>query len=223
MPLQNFLIESSSLSERRAITVFLPSNHQSETSYPIVYCTDGQALVSFSRNIEQATNMRELPELVLVGLHSSKHRSQEYTLDQDTSRFRFHEQFFMEEVPCWLRNQFGFQTERDRTGIFGFSHGGAFALTMASRHSDLLGLVIAFSPAGMFEGIQFERQRDDRLPRFYLSAGTREKPLLKTARRLARHLKDRNVDYVITERPAGHDFEFWQTELPLALQWALQR
>ena len=219
MPIYDFRIESTCLGERRTATVFLPLNHNSAIRCPIVFCTDGQTLAAFSQRIERDISNRELEELVLVGAHSSPWRSQEYTLDQDDSRFRLHEQVFTEELPDWLHAEFGLTAERNRTGVFGFSHGGAFALTMASRHRALFGLVIAFSTAGKFEEFQITQQTADPLPKFYLSAGTREKSLLKATRRLAKHLKQQKIEHVITERYAGHDFEYWETELSLALKW----
>ena len=219
MPVYDVLIESNCLGQRRAATVFLPLNHDSAIRCPIIYCTDGQTLAAFSQRIEREIGNGEVEELVLVGVHSSPQRSQEYTLDQDDSRFRLHEQFFTEELPDWLHAEFGLMAERNRTGVFGLSHGGAFALTMASRHRALFGLVIAFSTAGKFEEFQMTKQSADLLPKFYLSAGTREKSLLKATRRLAKHLKQQKIEHRITERHAGHDFEYWETELSLALKW----
>lgn len=173
----------------------------------------------FSRRIELAISDQELQETVLVGVHSSRHRRLEYTVGQDDSRFRDHEQFLAKELPAWLCTEFGLASDRRRTGVFGFSHGGAFALTMASRYRNLFGVVIAFSTAGEFEQFQPTGHSTDPSPRFYLSAGTREKPLLKATRRLAKHLKRHKIEHVVTERYAGHDYRYWETELPIALNW----
>jgi len=219
MSTKDFRIESTFLGERRAVTMFLPANHDSASRAPIVFCADGQAIATFSERIERDISDQKLHEVVLVGVHSSQQRSQEYIVDEDDSRFRLHEKFFTEELPDWLRAEFGLATDRNRTGVFGFSRGGAFALTMASRHRELFGLVIAFSTAGEFEQFEITEQSTVPSPRFYLSAGTREKPLLKTTRRIARHLKRFNIEHVITERHAGHDNGYWETELPMALRW----
>ena len=219
MPTNNFQIESTCLGERHAVTIFLPPNHDATSKCPIVFCADGQAVGTFSKRIESDIRSRDVQEVVLVGVHSSQHRSQEYTLGQDDLRFRLHEQFFTEELPDWLNAEFGLASERHQTGIFGFSHGGAFALTMASRHRDLYGVVIAFSTAGEFEQLQITEENTHRTPRFYLSAGNREKPLLKATRHFAKYLKRHKIECVVTERHAGHDYEYWETELPIALNW----
>ena len=219
MSTQNFLIESTCLGERRAVTIFLPPNHDSANRAPIVFCADGQTIATFSKRIERDISDQELREVVLVGVHSSQQRSPEYIVNEDDLRFRLHEQFFTEELPDWLCVEFGLATDRNRTGVFGFSHGGAFALTMASRHRELFGLVIAFSTTGEFEQFEITEQSTVPAPRFYLSAGTREKPLLKTTRRIASQLRRLNVEHVITERLAGHERGYWETELPIALRW----
>lgn len=220
MTINSFQIESDCLGERRGVTIFLPRNCLPTSTCPIVFCTDGQAVEAFSHRIERDINDRKLPPLVLVGAHSSQRRSQEYTFGQDDSRFRLHEHFFTKELPDWLNATFNLKADRNRTAVFGFSHGGAFALTMASRHSDLFSVVIAFSTAGAFEEYQVTEHTTGPNPRFYLSAGSREKPLLKTTRRFAKHLDRSKVDCVVTERHAGHDFTYWETELPQALKWA---
>lgn len=184
-----------------------------------MFCADGQVVAAFSERMERDISNRELQDVVLVGVHSSQQRSQEYIVDKDDLRFRRHEELFTEELPDWLLAEFGLATDRSRTGVFGCSHGGAFALTMAARHKELFGLVIAFSTAGEFEQFKITEHSTVPSPRFYLSAGTREKPLLKTTRHIARHLKRFNIEHVITERLAGHDNEYWETEFPMALKW----
>ncbi|MEM8681438.1 MAG: alpha/beta hydrolase-fold protein [Planctomycetota bacterium] len=216
---REFRIEGARPGAPRLVTLYLPPNAYLSGRCPIVFCTDGQMVPPFATRVERDIRDGELPAIVLVGVHSSRHRSQEYNLGQDDSKFRWHEQFFTEELPAWLHAEFGLAADRNQTAVFGCSHGGAFALTMASRHRDQYGLVIAFSVAGTFETLEELQSNPQPLPRFYLSAGTREKPLLKTTRRLARHLKRYQIDHVVTERHAGHDYGYWETELPLALKW----
>ena len=89
----------------------------------------------------------------------------------------------LRSYPHWAQTTLGVHAVPNRTAVCGFSHGGAFALTMASRHDDLFGLAIAFSTAGAFAESQRFAPLHRAVPRFYLSAGTKEKPLLKAMRR----------------------------------------
>lgn len=222
MPTKVFHLPSTSVAELRTVSVFLPGNFDAKKGCPIVFCGDGQAVEALSQRIEREIDEGKLPPIVIVGAHASQHRWHEYTLGEDDSRFRRHEQLFVAELPQWLLSEFGVKADRNRTALCGFSHGAAFALTMASRHRDLFGVVIAFSIAGTFEEYQVTDPSKELNPKFYLSAGTREKPLLKRTRLFAKHLRQSNIERIITERPAGHDFAFWDTELPLALKWSFQ-
>lgn len=139
-----------------------------------MFCADGQVVATFSHRIERDISDGGLQEVVLVGAHSSRQRAQEYIVHQDDSRFRLHEEFFTKELPDWLHAEFGLATDRNRTGVFGFSHGGAFASTMATRLRELFGLVIAFSIASGFEQFQTMEHITLPSPRFYLSSGTRK-------------------------------------------------
>ena len=58
------------------------------------------------------------------------------------------------------------------------------------------------------------------IARYYHSAGTREKPFRNTARAVAKLLTKHGVEHVQTERPDGHDFDFWNTELIEAIRWS---
>ena len=80
-------------------------------------------------------------------------------------------------------------------------------------------LVVAFSVAGDFEEYQLQGQNYEVVSRFYLSAGSKEKPLLRSTRQSAKQLKTMKLGCVVTERHAGHDFGYWDEELPLALRW----
>lgn len=219
MPITDLRVQSECLGESRNITLFLPSPFESGIGFPIVFCADGQAMRTFVQRMERESSGKPL-DVAFIGVHSSAKRSQEYTVNQDASNFRLHERFFAEELPDFLRARFGLVLERSQTGIFGFSHGGAFALTMAARHRHLFGVVMAFSIAGEFQNIDWSDNGDAPTPKFYLSAGTREKPLLKATRRLAKDLRRHKVEHVVTERHAGHDYEYWTSEFPLAIKWA---
>lgn len=222
MHTHDFQFQSRCLGERRNISVSLPRHPDPARPGIVLFCTDGQTVDAFARRIKRELSEQEFPSVVIVGAHSSQYRSQEYTPGENQSRFRRHEHFFVEELPQWLHAEFGLKADRNRTAVFGVSLGGAFALTMAARHRNLFGLVIAFSVAGLFESYQRTQDANETTPRFYLSAGSREKPLLKRTRQFASQLHKSRIECVVTSRPASHDFHFWEAELPLALKWGFK-
>jgi enterochelin esterase-like enzyme len=218
---RDFKIECKSLVENRIVSVFLPTGYRRKTKCPVLFCADGQAVHGFSDRLNHAIDRDGVPRVVLVGVHSSEsHRAKEYINGVDDQRFEAHERFFTREVYRWAIEEFSLSIVRQSCGVFGFSNGGTFALLMGARHREKYGVVIAFSIAGgpdRVEELEYARRP---IARYYLSAGTREKPFCRTGRAVAKLLRKHGVDYINTERCAGHDFEFWDCELPEAIRWS---
>lgn len=213
--------ESVNLAEKRMVTVFLPPGHRQQGTYPLLFCADGQAVHSLSERLYHAIEHECVPPVILVGVHSSnQHRAQEYIFRAGSDRFEAHARFFTDEIYRWAIAEFNPSIGRRSTGVFGVSNGGAFALSIGMRHREEYGVVIAFSIAG--GPVRFEESECTRRPiaRFYLSAGTRETPFRKTGRAVAKLFAKHGVEHAITERCAGHEFSFWNAELPEAIRWA---
>jgi enterochelin esterase-like enzyme len=221
---RDFQIESASLGETRMVTVFLPPGYRSTAKYPAVFCADGQAVHGFAHRLHDAIKERSVPPVILVGVHSSEqYRAKEYIDGADQCRFVAHECFFTDEVYHWASVEFSLSTIRQSCAVFGFSNGGAFALTIGARHRERYGVVIAFSIAGGPERVAESEYARRPIAKYYLSAGTREKPFCKTVRDLAKVLTRHGVEHVHTEQCAGHDFSFWDSELPKAICWAFSK
>ncbi|MHB0958187.1 MAG: alpha/beta hydrolase [Pirellulaceae bacterium] len=218
---RDYEILSGRLPGTRRVTVYLPPAHHLRRRLPVVFCADGQALTNFSERLHCEMKGGRIPSVVFVGVHScSDLRAKEYIPGVDCERFAAHEQFFSDEIFRWTYSEFCVSRERESCGVFGFSNGAIFALTMGARHREKYGAVIAFSVPGSadrflaFEGAQAP------LSKFYLSAGTREKPIRTTTRAIADILTNSGFETVCTLRTAGHDFPFWSMELPEALRWS---
>jgi predicted esterase len=154
-------------------------------------------------------------------VHSSdRYRAKEYIVETDNQRFEAHERFFTDEVYRWAIDEFSLSPTFQSCGVFGFSNGGAFALSMGIRHRDKYGVVIAFSIAGGPDRIDESEYARRPIAKHYLSAGTREKPICRTGRAIAKLLAKHGVEHVSTERCAGHDFTMWESELPESIRWS---
>jgi enterochelin esterase-like enzyme len=168
-----------------------------------------------------AIQCQRVVPVVLAGVHSeASQRAQEYLLGVDQERFEAHERFFTSEVPKWLRNQFGISVDRESSGVFGFSNGAAFALTMGIRQRERYGTVIAFSVPRTAKPISGSDYSAPPVPRCYLASGRREVGIRKNTLAIFDTLRKHGVDCVYRERDASHDFDFWAEELPRALDWA---
>jgi enterochelin esterase-like enzyme len=220
-PVRDYELDSVSLRETRKVTVFLPPGYEPGLGYPALFCADGQAVHGFSARLSGAIDEGTVPPVILIGVHSHPElRAKEYLDGKDPGRFEAHAEFFAEEIYRWAIAGWSIATARPSCGVFGFSNGGAFALSMGVRHRERFGVVIAFSIAGGAERVAESEYARRPLPRYYVSAGTREQPFRRTGRALAKLLVTHGVEHVYTERSAGHDFGFWACELVEAIRWA---
>jgi enterochelin esterase-like enzyme len=216
----DYTVNSSFLGEGRVVSVFLPPDHQTTRRNPVLYCADGQSLQDFASKLERAIRLGHAPSVVVVGVHSHpEYRNREYLAGMDARRFGAHESFFTNEVYQWSHAHFALEPSHRSCGVFGYSCGAAFALAVGTRHPEKYGNVIAFSVAGATDKVDESDYARPMNSRFYMSAGTKEPSFRDRSRAIASVLGARGVNYKYTEKTAGHDPEFWASELPEAIQW----
>ncbi len=229
------VIDSAYLDERRALTVYLPPDHDPIQPCPVVYAADGQSVDRFAAVLDPQIRDGSVPEVIVVGVHSAAYggaaepydpaldlRAQEYLLGENSERFEAHERFFVDEVSEWAQQTLGASVGRRERAVFGCSNGGAFAVSMGVRHPDRYGAVIAFSLGEGPQGWGTPEWSADDAPRHYLLAGTLE-PFQGTTAKWAARLSRLGVEYVHRERICGHDPVMWEEEFPGAVAWAFRR
>lgn len=186
----------------------------------VIYCADGQLVPYFEKSLHRMIN-GALP--VLVGVHSTDLRSQEY-LPSSKQCYLDHEAFFVIQLRNWMITQFGIEPSREKSIMFGFSNGGAFALHSVLQYSHLFAGVFSFSTPP-FELSESRRQHDQNNPWIYLATGNQgpEKSIRKNVLKLSRTLERRKYSVTFCERQAGHTLEFWLAELTLAWNWYIEK
>ena len=227
-------LQSAALGEPRDLTVYLPPDHDPGQQYPVVYAADGDVVGSLATVVDPAVVNGDIVPLIVVGVHPGGYdspsepyspsrdlRAQEYLLGENEERFEAHEQFFVYEVADWAERDLGASIEREGRAVFGFSNGGAFAVTMGVRNPERYGSILAFSLASGREGWGTPEWRGDEAPRHYLMAGTLE-PFLSLTARWVTWLDMLSVEYVFHERICGHDLVMWEAEFLQAVDWAFQ-
>lgn len=190
-------IPSGSLCDTRTVSIFLPAAYHSGSRSPVLYCADGQALGIFAERLQYEMETGNIPWVLLVGAHShSELRAKEYIPGVNNERFSAHEEFFTDERCRWTKSEFCVSATRDTCGLFGFSNGAIFAVTMGARHREKYGAVIAFSVPGGAERFTAYDWTQPPRTKFYLSAGTREKPIRECSNstRSAQKLRNQTRD-----------------------------
>lgn len=198
----------------RQVTVYVPP----DLPEAVVFAADGRLISSWGESLETA----DVPPTMIVGVHGLADetlRFHEYSPGFAPQRFSEHEQFFVEEVRCWVRTRFGVALPCERTAVFGVSAGGELALALGIRHPKIYGAIFCASPGA---GYRPPEDLSSSAPRTYLVAGTLEPFFHENATRWARALSDAGVDVVMTERIGSHGGAFWQEEFPLMAAWAFR-
>ena len=196
----------------RDVTAYVPF----EPPQTVVFAGDGQLVSQWGGVLEAAG----LPPTMIVGVHrpaDETSRLHEYSPGFDPDQFDAHEQFFVEDVPQWVRERFDVALPASRTAVCGVSASGELALAIGLRHPDTYAAIFCASPGG---GYQPPDDMARKISRTYLVAGTDEPFFLANAARWARALQDAGADIVLKERPGSHGGAFWREEFPLMVAWA---
>jgi enterochelin esterase-like enzyme len=227
--LEQFEVESKALGSQRKVTVYRPPQHDPKKPCRVIYAADGQAIDRFARVLEPLIVARQVPPVVIIGVHHGGYvggapdlknydekkdlRLQEYFPGFNAKRFADHEAFFCTEIPAWAERRFGVSSEKSNRVVFGYSNGGRFAVEMGLRHPDRFGHVFGFSVAGK---VDLAGDPED-LPRFYLAAGTWEATFHVWTSRLAEQLMKREASVHFSSRVGGHDAALWRDEFAATL------
>jgi enterochelin esterase-like enzyme len=200
----------------RPVTVYCPP----EPPEAVVFTGDGGLTAQWAGALEAAADS---PPTMIVGVHRAADetaRLHEYSPGFDPPRFAAHEQFFVEDVPAWVRSRFGVAFPRERTAVFGVSAGAELALALGLRQPDRYGAILGASPGA---GFQPPDVLPASIPRTYLVAGTDEPFFHENAARWADAIRGAGADAVMTTRAGSHGGAFWREEFPLMVRWAFRR
>ena len=71
--LENFIFYSESLEEMRELTVYFPVNFNSDSSYTVVFCADGQFInEQYKNKLDSVYRTKRISPFVIIGVHSNE-------------------------------------------------------------------------------------------------------------------------------------------------------
>lgn len=196
---------SEHLGNHRTLVVYLPPDYAAEKKqrYPVFYLHDGQNLfdpatayggVAWEANAtaERLIQIGRLRPVILVGIHNTPDRMQEYTVHYDPQqekggRGERYACFVFDEVKPFIDRTYRTLPDRHNTAVGGSSLGGLISLEMARLYHEKFALCGVLSPALWWNRGQVLKDLEDnadwmRGMRFWVDMGTRE-----SARRNAVH------------------------------------
>lgn len=156
-----------------------------------------------------------------------------------------YETFVGKELPELTRRMFPLSDKREDTFIAGLSMGGYGALRNGIVFSDIFSYVAGLSSAlhlfddlseeaniGLFDDLKevsktnlnhkvaaVEMFKDKKeIPKFYMACG-RQDDLFEANTDFRDFLKDNGADVTWDEEDAGHDWDFWDSQIKKVLEW----
>ena len=152
--LQEQVIESAVLGEKRNMVIYLPAGYQnSQERYPVLYLTDGDIQGPHTAGtVDYLAKFEQMPPMIVVGIinpRAIRERdltvtpSNKQNLNQLENADRFLGFLEKEAIP-FVKQQY---RTLDYQVLSGTSHGGQFAINVLMKRPDLFHGVIAISPS----------------------------------------------------------------------------
>ncbi len=227
--IQRHRLTSTHLGEDRTIVVSLPPNYTERRAHPVLYLQDGDDYFLLGRiatTVNRLLQEERIASLLVVGIPVDKaRRRDEY--GPDGARFQQYQRFLHNEIIPYIDRVYATIPSRRGRVIGGSSLGATQALMTAVTYSNAFRAVLsqsgAFHPR-MHDWLRNQARRLDLS--VYMSVGTHESPAITPAGRLdilgwnrtvADILRECGLDVVYREKEGGHDWGFWQQDLPEAL------
>lgn len=246
---------------RRAVRIYLPPGYeQSDHDYPVLYMFDGQNLFDrattafgmewgIDETIEDLVGDGRTSGVVVVGIDSPEGPSQryaEYTAwdwmlggEPVVADGAATADFLVQQVIPLVQRTYRVAHDRTRVGLAGSSMGGYMTLFVGSRHTEVFGRLLAFSPVVLDEPMAGHELRDYLVHRgfdagtwAYLDmGGAEELSYVEHPERLVENMAETAAAVVNSARPpeqvvtrvipgAAHDERAWGARFGEVLLWA---
>ncbi|MCM3629956.1 alpha/beta hydrolase-fold protein [Paenibacillus glycanilyticus] len=224
------IVKSSCLPEgERSLRVYLPPGYNEVLSYPVVYCQDGEDFFNFGRIATTANRLildEGIEPFIIVGVDVDKtYRTAEYS--PDGNRHEAYVRFFGQELVPFIEGKYPVRTAPEQRLLAGDSLGGTISFHLALTYPELFTRILSLSGAYYDRSREImEAQKDLSWLEIYMIAGFQETAydtghgvydfldINRTARSL---LEARGAKVTYAEKDGGHQWGFWQQELPEGL------
>lgn len=123
------------------------------------------------------------------------------------------EHFITQEIPLWLKKEWGIETNKATCAVAGMSMGGFGAFHLPLAHPSQFGFGFALS--GYYPpAFTNKLTKQGALPfKFMMLTGSEDIAVIDTNRDLALRLKERHATFYYRENPGAHTFQYWSNHI----------
>jgi enterochelin esterase-like enzyme len=219
--IEHFIFYSNSLKEDRELTVYIPANFNSEESYKVIFCTDGQLLnEQYKHKLDSVFTANTVSPFVIVGVNSNEknapnsyfeYRHFEYVENHSdnpdlNNRFERHLNFFVNEVDKYIKEELNLKISNQY--FYGVSNGAGFGVSLSKYYPNLFSKYILYSIAG--ENFKKLKWNAKQYPFFIIRYGDKEaEPLIKNNKKLSKYLLRNHYKHIFESYNGGHSRADW--------------
>jgi enterochelin esterase-like enzyme len=221
----NIVIHSKHLGYDLQYRVLTPETWQLDTSYPVIFITDGQMYLDQGHMDDVVTSLTSLGSIntVIVVFVDSRdpgnlrvnRRNQQFMCSTDYAAF------FRDELVPAITLEYGASHDRDDRLIMGISFGGLNAACFGVLIPDVFGNAAMQSPASdKHLKVVGEVYKDTKYSpvKMFLSVGSRNDNAA-AGRKFLKLLTKKGYDVTYVEVPFGHSWNNWRPLLDDVLIW----
>ena len=220
--LKHFEFYSKSLGEIRKLTIYIPENFNSNNSYNVVFCTDGQLInEQYKNKLDSLFKTDIVSPLVIIGINSNEktitnsifeYRNFEYIENQSSddsdlnTRFKRHLNFFVKEIDEYIEKELNLKINNKY--FYGVSNGADFGVSLSIYYPDLFSKYILYSMAG--QNYKNLKWNSNKYPFFIIRCGNEEpEPFINASKNLSKYLAKKHYTHIFDIYNGGHNREKW--------------
>jgi len=222
--LENHIIKSKVLNEKRKITVYVPNTYNKKGKpYGMILFNDGFEylnILGITNVLDNLITSNKIPPVIGVFVESSKERSEHLKCNDNFLKF------ISDEVVKFVKENYNVSSNQSENVIAGYSLGGLFASYVGLKHSDIFGNVLSQSGSYWYKRddyktlekqqnklwISSEFEKVKHLPlKFYINVGKIEPKvsMIDTNIQFKDDLIHMGYDVKFQYFKSGHDYWYW--------------
>lgn len=229
--LQKDTLYSSVLKEYRKITIYLPYDYDSKSSYNVLVLNDGREylnILNANYILDNLIDNHKIEPIIAVFVESTDDRKKNLSCDDAFS------EFIGVELFNYLRRNYNISDNTEGNVIGGYSLGGLASSYIAMKYSDVFQNVLSQSGSYWF-GYEYNKKGSEmwiiqkyksqgKLPlKFYINVGKIEPKvsMIDTNISFKDYLLQENYDVKFDMFGSGHDYLYWDETLADGLIYLL--